>query len=157
MKIIILLILFPTTLFAPRLGDHKNPNIEYIKKLTLFTKLLNAEYGNSSLQAKLNGGSVVLNRLLHPAYPKTLEKVILQEKAGTPQFSGIKSKHFKIDNSNTTKSSLQAAMLLLDKGSILPKNVLFFANPTKSINKKWINTIKNKLYSCDEAHCYYTN
>lgn len=146
-----IIVLLPLTISSPRMRDLSRDNIMYLKQLTLFTKILNAEYYGESLQSKINGGSVILNRLNHKAFPKTLRAVIFQKN----QFA-VNGKKFLIDTSVYTKQSLQAAMLLLTFGSQLPPNIVYFHNPKTIKNKKWEYKIKKKLYMCDEVHCYFS-
>lgn len=151
--IILLLILLPTTFSLPRPKDISYYNTNDISAKTTMVKLLNAEYGGHSLQSKIHGASVIINRLQHPAYPKTIKEVIFQKN----QFAGTKSKHFKVDETVNTLESIRAVDIVLKSGSQLPSNIIFFSNVPKIKNKKWYNKIKKKFVFKDDAHSYFTD
>lgn len=91
----------------------------------LLAAIINAECAQCSYEEQFLVGSVVLNRLYHPNYPKTLEGVVFQQN----QFHGICNSQFK----PTSKTLIVAADLIFNSPE---KDVLFFWLKS-SKNKKW--------------------
>ena len=146
--IIILLLLLPAKIIVNyNLVNYEIYNLENVK---LLAKLINSESHKEDYIDKLRVGSVVLNRLMDPKFPKTIKEVIFQKN----QFSGINNELFSL-HPNRIKDfeSIKAAKFLLKNGSILPLNVLYFHNPKLAKNSKWICKLK-KLY-CKSAHHHY--
>lgn len=148
----ILLVLTPLTATTPRPGDHLQKDNDYHARLSLFIRVINSEAYGQSYTEKLRVGSVILNRLHDPDFPKTLHGVIYQKN----QFKGLKTKLFEINNTTIKgKESINAGVWLFDHGSILPKNVVYFHNPVTGKDRKWISKIKHKLYFKGDGHWYF--
>lgn len=149
--LLLLLIILPGSFTPSRPLVHVYRDIKYIKTLTLFVKVINSESIGQSYEEKLRVGSVILNRIKDPTFPKTLSGVIFKKN----QFKGINSKHFKVINSVKGRESIKAARYLLKYGSILPKDVVYFHNPKVGKDKQWMNKIKHKLYLKGDGHWYF--
>lgn len=89
-------------------------------------KIIHAECGKCTYEEKLLVGSVVLNRVGHPKFSKTLIGVINQDS----QFHGICNTQFILNS-----ESLKAASDLLMNGSYNKKILYFYLRD--SPNKKW--------------------
>lgn len=124
MKYILLLIilLLPVITYNEKLVVYDNTVSKH--DVILLTKIINAETHGEPFLSKLYVGSVILNRLKSPKYPKTLYSVIYDEN----QFHGVSSKLFRF-NPALDLDSYRAAFYLFKNGSVLDSNYLFFANP----------------------------
>lgn len=103
--------------------------------ILLLAAIINAECSNCSYEEQRLVGSVVLNRLYHPNYPKTLDGVVYQG-LGTKklQFHGICNTQFK-----PTSKTLTVAADLIFNGP--DKRVMYFWLK-KSKPQKWRKNIK---------------
>ena len=115
----------------------------YGSDLELLAKTINGEAGGEPYQGQLAVGTVIINRLNHPAFPKTIRSVIYQR----GQFSCTSRGNFRV-----TKRSLQVAKEVLKGKKNLPKHVVYFntakVNPR---NGKYYTTIGNhKFYSINK-------
>lgn len=150
--VVILFLLLPATFSFPRTVELQKSGILYTKNLVLFIKAINSESVGQSFGEKLRTGSVMLNRLNDPDFPKTLQEVIYQKN----QFKGLKTKHFKLDyNTPKGKESIAAGIFLYKYGSILPRDIVYFHNPKIGKDKDWMDKIKHKLYLKGDGHWYF--
>lgn len=150
--ILLILLLLPATFSFPRTVELHRRGILYTKDLVLFIQTINSESVGQSFAEKLRTGSVILNRLNDPEFPKTLRQVIYQKK----QFKGLKTKNFKLDyNSLKGRESIKAGIFLYKYGSILPRDIVYFHNPKIGQDKEWMAKIKHKLYIKGDGHWYF--
>lgn len=113
-----------TVIVKPVIPEEEPPAIPYTEEdLDLFARLLTAEMGGSWIpdEIQLYVGSVVINRMGHELYPDTLYDVIYQSGQYSPTWSGA-------INNTPDERTIENARQLLEKGSILPENVVFQAN-----------------------------
>lgn len=101
-----------------------------------FVKIIEAEAGGESLQGKVAVGSVVLNRVLHQAYPDTITDVIFQKVKHVYQFSPVADG--RIYEVVPSSDSYKAAKIAL-KGIDPTDGALFFYNPATA-RSKWIRS-----------------
>jgi hypothetical protein len=122
----------PTAIPTPTLTPTPAPVFSYTEKeLDLLARLIRAEAGIESYKCKLWVGSIVINRIKSDEFPDTLEDVIYQRKPSI-QFSTImyssKLGCAPVDLP-ADEDSVNAAKEVLEKGSLLPDDVLvFYAN-----------------------------
>jgi len=96
----------------------------------LLAAIINAECAQCDFEEQRLVGSVVLNRLNHPNYPKTLEGVIFQ----INQFHGICNNQFKY----TSKTLIIAADLIFNP----PEEKILYFWLKNSKKQRWRNNIK---------------
>lgn len=116
MKLLRLVICVITIIIInPKIIKAEELNMEDVDLLAC---VINGEAGADycSEDMRYNVGSVVVNRLNHPEFPKTLKEVIYQE----GQYGCINSKYFIPD-----KHCRRIAIDILINGSRLPKDVVF--------------------------------
>ena len=89
--------------------------------LDLLARLLWREMGSRWIpdEEQLKTGSVVLNRMAHPAFPDTLREVIYQPGQYAPAMGGTLS---TAEPDQRTKDN---ARRLLEQGSVLPPDVVY--------------------------------
>jgi N-acetylmuramoyl-L-alanine amidase len=98
----------------------------------LMAQIVYAESRSEPYKGKVAVASVILNRLLHPRFPKTIEGVIKQKGA----FSCIiKGKIDVIPNAECYNAVLEAL-----KGKDPTKEAVFFYNP-KIATSKWMKKV----------------
>lgn len=104
---------------------------------TLFwlSRIIYAESGNQPLEGQMAVGNVVMNRVVHPAYPNTVQEVLAQKNQFSPYRSGALAER------TPNASSILAAKLVMDGGEVAEtKGALYF----DSTNYSW--AAKNKEY-----------
>jgi N-acetylmuramoyl-L-alanine amidase len=105
----------------------KTDNINNIYNDTLeLSKLINSECSNCDIIEKILIGSVVINRLNHPDYPKTMLDVIYDNN----QFKGICNSQYKSDT-----ITYNIAKTLILQGPLDPTILYFYLR--KSIDLSW--------------------
>ena len=121
--------------------------------LVLLACVINSEAGGESYKEKLRVGNVVLNRVNSKYYPNNIHDVIFQRK----QFSGICSSLFRYDpdGDHGDKTSIKAAIALLEGHKVLDKTIIGFFNEEHSTNKKFVARIRSKIVFTSEAHSYF--
>ncbi len=78
---------------------------------------------------------VILNRLQSDKYPNTLKEVIYQKSGKIPQFSVAYNGAM---NREVTQETLANVREVLNNGTDLPSNVLFFYS--EGVKNNWVNT-----------------
>ena len=104
--------------------DVNTPAIPYTEEdLDLLARLITAEMGASwvSDEMQLYVGSVVINRMNHELFPDTLYDVIYAKGQYSPTWNGA-------INNTPDERTIENARQLLERGSVLPANVVFQAN-----------------------------
>ena len=104
--------------------DVSTPAIPYTEEdLDLLARLITAEMGASwvSDEMQLYVGSVVINRMNHELFPDTLYDVIYAKGQYSPTWNGA-------INNTPDERTIENARQLLERGSVLPENVVFQAN-----------------------------
>lgn len=94
----------------------------------LLAQLINAEAAGESFEGQVAVGAVVLNRLLHPNFPKTVRDVVFQYEGGAYQFEPVINGSIYEQPGSSAIQAANAALTGWD-----PTNgALFFYNPRKS-------------------------
>lgn len=92
--------------------------------------------------------SVVVNRMKSSKFPNTLEAVVFKPK----QFHGVNTKNF---HGNIHKRYLKVAKDILEKGPILPPNILGYYNPKKSTNLAHVHKVQDFVLLKGKHHWYH--
>ncbi len=92
----------------------------------LLANIIYCEAGNQCIEGQIAVGAVVINRMLSPAFPNTIEGVIYQKN----QFSPVASGRFALAlaNNKATKRCYEAADRAM-AGETTVENCLFFRTP----------------------------
>lgn len=108
----------------PELAEVKSYYSYTEEELDLLSRLIEAEGGAESYDTKLKIGSVVMNRVADSKFPNTIREVIYAKN----QFSvtTIKINGVTMIDRPADEESKKAAKEVLDNGTVLPNNVLFF-------------------------------
>lgn len=93
-------------------------------ELDLLSRLVQAEGGGESYATKLKIASVVMNRVRDYRFPNTIEEVIYEPNQFSVTFLEIKGQ--AMIDFPATEASKKAAKDVLENGSVLPHEVLFF-------------------------------
>lgn len=101
---------------------------QYHEKVNLLARLIDAESGGEPYEGKLAVGNVVMNRVLSPDFPNTLEEVIF----APGQFCVVRNGSIY---KQPGEESIKAAIDILSGYTILERDVLFFYNPEATTNK----------------------
>lgn len=115
------------------------------KDVYLMAQIVYAESRSEPYEGKVAVASVILNRVKHPRFPKTIEDVIKQKSA----FSCVRNGQINVV---PDESSYRAVLDAL-KGSDPTEKAVFFYNPKiatspwmKNINKHNVKTIGNHVF-----------
>jgi len=104
--------------------------------LVLMARIINAEARGESFLGKVAVGAVVINRLRHPAFPKSVREVIFQCTNGTYEFTPVADGSINLEPDETAFRAALAALNGWD-----PTNgALYFYNPHLS-RDRWIRTL----------------
>jgi len=106
------------------------------KEINLLARLIHAEARGESLLGKIAVGAVVLNRLAHPSFPKSLQEVIYQKNTNVYQFSPVQDGSINLE---PDEESLEAAMEAI-RGVDPTGGALYFYNPNTATDR-WIKTL----------------
>lgn len=89
--------------------------------LNLLARLIWREMGSNWIpdEEQLKTGSVVLNRMAHPAFPDTLREVIYQPGQYAPAMGGT------LETAEPDQRTKDNARRLLEQGSVLPPDVVY--------------------------------
>lgn len=106
------------------------------EEISLIARVVHEESKGEPFEGKVGVASVILNRLDHPAFPKSVEAVIFQRNA----FSCVRQGKIKSDPDSETFRAVDEAL----KGSDPTMEALYFYNP-KIASSRWIkNSVKVK-------------
>ncbi|MEW6181922.1 MAG: cell wall hydrolase [Bacillota bacterium] len=104
--------------------------------LWLMAHIINAEARGEDFLGKVAVGAVIVNRLRHPAFPKTTHGVIFQCTNGVFEFTPVADGSINLEPDD---QAFQAARAALD--GVDPTNgALFFYNP-ETAEDRWIRTL----------------
>ncbi|WP_054969944.1 LysM peptidoglycan-binding domain-containing protein [Alicyclobacillus ferrooxydans] len=98
-------------------------------------RIINAEAGNQSLQAKIAVGDVVWHRVQSPNYPNTVQGVVFQVTSGAYQFTPVMNG--TIYNTPSAQS-IQAAQAVLNNHTDLVPGAYVFYTPSKTPAVSWV-------------------
>jgi len=112
--------------------------------IKLLYKIVWAESGNTSTYCKIATANVILNRIGSKYFPDTMRGVVYQGNGA--QFNAIRRAEFGYYD-EATKDAVNQAL----KYPIFENDVVFFANPEISTDKKFINNtlLPNQVLTCD--------
>ena len=101
------------------------------EELELLARIIYAEARGESFEGQVAVGAVVLNRVEHPAFPKTIKEVIYQP----GQFTAVKDRQIELTPNETAYRAAQAALEGYDPSD----GAIFYYNP-KTATDSWIRT-----------------
>jgi N-acetylmuramoyl-L-alanine amidase len=100
-------------------------------ELEILARIIYAEARGESFEGQVAVGAVVLNRVQHPDFPKTIREVIYQP----GQFTAVEDRQIELTPDERAYQAAQAALEGLD-----PSNgAVYYYNP-KTATDKWIRT-----------------
>ena len=118
--------------------------------LYLLARLVESEAGNESYETKMMVASVVMNRVADSRFPNSIREVIYQK--GQFEVTVHKVNGVLMIDREPSLDSLRAANDILNKGSILPSNVLVFYQ--KGVDEGWVTSRTTYLISDDTVFAY---
>lgn len=101
----------------------------------LLARLIRAEAGGEPYLGQVAVGAVVINRVLDPEFPDTIQGVILQRTWGFAQFTPIDNGTIWLPATQTAKDAAREAL----EGSDPTGGALYFYNPTTDA-QNWVRT-----------------
>ena len=118
--------------------------------LYLLARLVESEAGNESYETKMMVASVVMNRVTDSRFPNTIREVIYQK--GQFEVTVRKVNGVLMIDREPSLDSLRVANDILNKGSILPSNVLVFYQ--NGVDEGWVTSRTTHLISDDTVFAY---
>lgn len=99
--------------------------------IELLARIIHAEARGESIEGQIAVGAVVLNRVQHPDYPKSIKEVVYQP----GQFSAVTDKQIELTPDENAYKAAQAAL----EGQDPSNGAIFYYNP-KIATDPWIKT-----------------
>ena len=118
--------------------------------LYLLARLVESEAGNEGYETKMMVASVVMNRVADSRFPNTIKEVVYQN--GQFEVTARKVTGVLMIDREPSLDSLRVANDILNKGSILPSNVLVFYQ--KGVDEGWATSRTTHLISDDTVFAY---
>lgn len=118
--------------------------------LYLLARLVESEAGNEGYETKMMVASVVMNRVADSRFPNTIKEVVYQK--GQFEVTSRKVDGVLMIDREPSLDSLRVANDILNKGSILPSNVLVFYQ--KGVDEGWVTSRTTHLISGDTVFAY---
>ena len=118
--------------------------------LYLLARLVESEAGNESYETKMMVASVVMNRVADSRFPNSIREVIYQK--GQFEVTARKVNGVLMIYREPSLDSLRAANDILNKGSILPSNILVFYQ--KGVDEGWVTSRTTHLISGNTVFAY---
>lgn len=118
--------------------------------LYLLARLVESEAGNESYETKMMVASVVMNRVADSRFPNSIKEVIYQK--GQFEVTARKMNGVLMIDREPSLDSLRVANDILNKGSILPSNVLVFYQ--KGVDEGWVTSRTTHLISGNTVFAY---
>ena len=118
--------------------------------LYLLARLVESEAGNESYETKMMVASVVMNRVADSRFPNSIREVIYQK--GQFEVTARKVNGVLMIDREPSLDSLRAANDILNKGSILPSNILVFYQ--KGVDEGWVTSRTTHLISGNTVFAY---
>lgn len=97
----------------------------------LLARIIHAEARGESFEGQVAVGAVVLNRVQHPDFPKSIKEVVYQP----GQFTAVEDRQIELDPNNTAFEAAQAAL----EGQDPSNGAIYYYNPKISTDS-WIRT-----------------
>ncbi len=117
------------------------------KDIFLMSQIVYAESKGEPYDGKVAVASVILNRVKHPSFPKTIEGVVKERNA----FSCIKNGEINVN----PDSDCQNAVLDAIKGVDPSNSAVFFYNP-KTATSKWMKDVEKINITSIGNHVFFT-
>jgi N-acetylmuramoyl-L-alanine amidase len=121
----------------------QNPSIYSAQEVNLLARLINAEAGGESYDAKVAVGSVVMNRMKSGIFPSTIEGVIFQKAYGHFQFTPVMNGWINKPCDAQSLSAAYEAMSGVDR----TKGALYYFDTTTTNPWLWSKDISLQLGS----------
>ena len=118
--------------------------------LYLLARLVESEAGSESYETKMMVASVVMNRVADSRFPDSIREVIYQK--GQFEVTERKVNGVLMIDREPSLDSLRVANEILNKGSILPSNVLVFYQ--KGVDEGWVTSRTTHLISGNTVFAY---
>jgi len=99
--------------------------------LELLARIIYAEARGEDFEGQVAVGAVVLNRLKHPDFPKTLRAVVYQPGA----FTAVNDRQIRLSPDQTARRAAEDAL----KGMDPTEGAIFYYNPSTA-QDRWIKT-----------------
>lgn len=99
--------------------------------IELLARIIHAEARGESFEGQVAVGAVVLNRVSHPDFPKSIREVVYQ----SGQFSAVKDKQIELTPNSKAYQAAQAAL----EGQDPSNGAIYYYNP-KIATDRWIRT-----------------
>jgi N-acetylmuramoyl-L-alanine amidase len=97
--------------------------------------VIHAEAGGESLQAQIAVGDVILHRMNHGGYGRTVKDVVFQVQNGHYQFTTVANGYIY---STPNESSKQAAKAVLENHTDVVPGAMVFYNPGETPANSWV-------------------
>lgn len=117
------------------------------KDVSLMAQVVYAESNSEPFEGKIGVASVILNRLRHPQFPKTVDGVIRQDGA----FSCLKDGKIDVVPDESSYEAVKEAL----KGNDPTSKALFFYNP-KIATSKWMFNIPKENVKSIGNHVFFS-
>ncbi|MPQ43326.1 cell wall hydrolase [Clostridium tarantellae] len=117
------------------------------KDLDLMAKVVFAESKGEPYDGKVAVASVILNRLIHPNFPNTIQKVITQKNA----FSCVVNGNVPVVPDSDSYNAVREAL----KGNDPSKEALYFYNP-KIATCSWMKGVEKLNVTNIGQHVFFT-
>lgn len=119
------------------------------KDRQILERIVEAEAGGEDFKGKVLVANVILNRVKHKSFPKTVEGVVFAHRQFSPVWDG---RYYKVTVSKSTKKAVRAALYGKDPS----KGALYFMQRSNASgsNVRWFDTALTKLfrYGCHEFY-----
>lgn len=129
----------------PKEGVHNNYNVTD-DDIYLMAQIVYAESRSEPFEGKVAVASVILNRLNHAAFPKSIKEVVTQRNA----FSCVKNGKINVIPDESSYSAVREAL----KGSDPTSKAVFFYNP-KIATSKWMKNVSKTNEKIIGNHVFF--
>lgn len=122
-----------------------NPKIMSDEDYDSLLRIVEAEAGTEDLKGRILIANVIMNRVNHPEFPKTISNVIWEVRNGVPQFSPTyDGSIYTVSISDETREAVKQAM----EGKDYSQGALFFIqrNVADKDNISWFDKELKKLF-----------
>ncbi|RDV83204.1 cell wall hydrolase [Ammonifex thiophilus] len=127
-------IIFPGEVL--RIPESRGLKVISSRDLELLARIIHAEARGEEFLGKVAVGAVVLNRLRHPAFPKTIPEVIFQRTNGLYEFTPVADGSINLEPDEEAYAAAREAL----RGRDPTGGALFFYNP-RTATDRWIRTL----------------
>ena len=112
-------------------------------------RIVEAESGNQFFLGKVYVANVIINRLLSPSYPDSIEEIVFASRQFSPVWDG---RYERVRITDETKYAVDYAISHADNS----QGALYFMNPVAAdeCNAEWFNNSLTKLFTFRD-HAFY--